>query len=200
MQHEDSDVHIRHFQSDTDAIQVCQMWVNGLDQTVSSKWWPTQPLWRLLFNHMAKLAVEENGDIGPSGQNIHKYWCEDKENRCMLVAEKKGIGGEISAPGKVVGCMAVVRGTNNRVTITPNSQEETFSVWKMSVARECRRNGIGGKLLKVGEEWAVAHGCKRMRMITANPVASQFYQSHGYELMCNNRLTMCFGGWHEKQI
>ena len=32
MQQEKSDVRIRHFQSDKDAIQVCQVWINGLEQ------------------------------------------------------------------------------------------------------------------------------------------------------------------------
>ncbi len=119
----------------------------------------------------------------------------------MLVScREKSIVGETSGPGKVFGCIAVVRGTNSGVTLNVDSEEETFSVWKMSVSAECRRNGIGARLLKAGEEWAVTHGCKRMRMITANPVASRFYQCHGYNLVCTNRLAGWFGGWHEKQM
>ena len=200
MQEQNTDVHIRHFQSDTDASQVCQIWINGLEQTVDSKWWPTQPLWRLLFNHMAKQAIQENGDIGPNGKNVSTYWCEDIENRYMLVAEKNVIVGENFGRGTVVGCIAVVRGINSGISLNVDSTEEIFSVWKMSVAEESRRNGIGARLLTAGEEWAVAHGCKRMRMITANPVASRFYQSNGYKPMCTNRLAGWFGGWHEKQM
>ena len=59
----------------------------------------------------------------------------------MLVAKKDVFAGEPSIPGKMVGCIAVVRGTNSGVIFTEDSTEETFSVWKMSVAAEDRRNG-----------------------------------------------------------
>ena len=78
MQQESSEVHIRHFQSATDAIQVSQIWINGFKQTVSSKKWPTQPLWRLVFNHMAKQEIQDKKNVGPNGKNLFKYWCEDK--------------------------------------------------------------------------------------------------------------------------
>ena len=200
MQESNYDIHIRHFQSDTDAMAVCKIWVNGLEQTVNAKWWPTQPLWRFLFARMAKKAIKDNGDVGPDGKNLFTHWCEDKDNRCLLVAEKNSIASDVVTQSEVVGCIAVVRGTSNEVTAKVSSNEETFSVWKMSVADEFRRSGIGGKLLKAGEEWAVEHGCQQLRMITANPVASRFYQSHGYQLISSNRLSQYFGGWHEKQM
>ena len=144
---------------------------------------------------MAKQAIQDNGDVGPNGKNLFKYWCEYKEKRFMLVAEKDVFAGDPSFPSKVV-----VRGTNSGVIFAADSTEETFPVWKMSVAAESRRIGTGARLLQEEEEWVVAHGRKRMRMNTANPIGSRFYQYHGCELMCVNRLAGWFGGWHEKQM
>ena len=193
------DVSIRPFCPDSDAIEVCNIWVKGLEQTVRSKWWPLQPLWRLFFNIMAEQAVKSNGDVGPNGENLYIHWCKDSNDRTMLVAEKRQ-NEEDEKVTKLVGCIAIVRGTNPNGNITADKDETTFSVWKMSVSEDHRRAGIGSKLLEEGENWARCHGCIKMRMITANPIASVFYQKHGYEIRSANLFGTLFGAWHEKDL
>ena len=192
-------VNIRHFCSETDKNEVSNIWVSGLDQTVNSKWWPTRPIWKFFFNRMAEYAVEESGDVGPNGQNLSNHWCDDTGNRCMLVAEMT-LECENTLNSRIVGCIAVVRGTNSNNNIKVENTETTFSVWKMSVSEEYRRMGIGKKLLDAGEKWAKNNGCKNMRMITANPIASTFYQNQGYELLPTNMFGIWLGGWHEKEL
>ena len=194
-----NNVNIRHFCLESDANEVSNIWVSGLDQTVKSKWWPTRPIWKLFFDRMAENAVGPNGDVGPNGQNLSKHWCADAGNRCMLVAEMI-LNGEKTGNSRIVGCIAVVRGTTCNINIEVEDAETTFSVWKMSVTEECRRQGIGAKLLKAGEKWAKDNGCRKMRMITANPIASNFYQNQGYGLLGANVFGICLGGWHEKEL
>ena len=193
-------VNIRHFQPESDAKQVHDLWINGLEQTIKSKSWVFRPIWKIFFHIMACNAVASNGDVGPNGQNLFSHWCEDKENRCLLVGEKKCLGTN-AEECKIVGCIAVIRGTDSRVEAKFTEEQSTFfSVWKMSVAEECRRHGIGSKLLEAGEKWAADNGCKKMKIVTANPIASQFYQNQGYKPIDSNILFAWLGGWHEKEI
>merc|ERR1712038_409243 len=171
-------VTIRHFNHESNAKQVHDIWIKGLEQTVKSKNLLLRPFWKLLFYLMARNAVRSNGDVGPSGQNLFKHWCQDNQNRCLLVAEKD-VTKKDERPNVIVGCIAIIRGTDCKMNAIVNQEDITFSVWKMSVAEEFRRQGVGRKLVEDAEKWAAENGCKKMKMVTANPIASRFYQKLG---------------------
>merc|ERR1711963_742471 len=137
---------IRHFCPKTDAKQVHDIWINGLEQTVQAKWWLFRPIWKFFFHTMARNATKSNGDVGPNGQNLFSYWCEDNKNKCLLVCENHGLGEDLEN-GNIVGCIAVIRGTNSRNNAIVNKEDTVFSIWKMSVMDKHRRRGIGRKLL-----------------------------------------------------
>ena len=184
-------VRVRHFKPESDAHAVHDIWIDGLRQTSDEKWWLYRPFWRFMFYMYARKAVQENGDVGPEGENIFRHWCEDKDNRCMLVAEKEESGNNM-----ILGCMAVIRGKNPALGVEVTNEETTFSVWKMSVAEESRGRGVGRKLLEAGERWAKENGCVKMVMVTANPVASRFYMKNGYEPSEPTK----HASWYEKKI
>ena len=193
------EVNICHFNPESDAKEVANIWVSGLEQTVATKSRLTQPIWKMFFDHMAEKAVGPDGDVGPNGQNLSRHWCEDAKNRSMLVARM--MVDDRNAPrSRIVGCIAVIRGTRCGANTEVESTESTFSVWKMSVTEEFRRKGIGAKLLEAGEMWAKNNGCTKMRMITANPIASRFYQNQGYKLLASRLWGTLFGAWHEKDL
>ena len=192
-------VTIRHFNPESDAKQVHDIWINGLEQTVKSKNLLLRPIWKLLFYLMAHNAVRSNGDVGPSGQNLFKHWCQDNRNRCLLVAEKDVIKKD-ERPNVIVGCIAIIRGTDCKINAIVDQEDITFSVWKMSVAEDFRRQGVGRKLIEAAEKWAAEKGCKKMKMVTANPVASKFYQKQGYKSIHPNFCFGWLGSWYEKQI
>ena len=193
------EVVIRHFCAESDAKAVHDIWMNGLEQTVQSKWFLFRPIWRLFFHIMARNAIKANGDVGPNGQNLFDHWCEDSNNRCLLVGEQNCLGKD-EKKYNIVGCIVVIRGTDTRNNPMVNKEETTFSVWKMSVADEYRRQGIGRRLLDDAENWAKNNGCKKMKMITANPIASKFYQKQGYKPVHSNILFSWLGCWYDKDI
>ena len=149
--------------------------------------------------HRTKARNNSLGDVGTNGQNLFNHWCADKGNRCLLVAQRKCFDANLEESG-IVGCIAVIRGTDSKVEANTSEEKSTFSVWKMSVAEECRRQGIGRKLLEAGEKWAADNGCKKMKIVTANPIASQFYMSQDYKPINSNILFGWLGGWYEKEI
>ena len=199
-----SDVQIRNFNPSTDAEALTKVWVKGLDQTSNAKWWITRNWWKDVFEKYAAKAISEDGDMGPNGANLEKQWCLDEKNRCMLVAEIVS-----SESSRLVGCCGIIRGTDSNPKEI-NDQETTFSIWKMSVDERCQGKGVGGKLMDEAEKWAKERGCLKLRMITTNPIASTFYQKHGYEwtewTYVEWLLFQYMGGyirggkWHEKEL
>ena len=188
-------VNIRQLNPESDAKAVTELWVDGLQQTVKAKWWPTRPYWRYCFKKYAEKSTLPTGDMGPNGQNLAAFWCTQLTNRCMLVSEVTRSGED----PQVVGCCGVVRGTSCNETSGIKEDETTFSIWKMSVMEEWRGKRIGAKLLKAAEDWARDNGCRKMRMITANPIASKFYQKQGYALD-SGVFGVWLGAWHEKEL
>jgi len=171
-----SEIRIRKFNPDGDAAALTKIWVKGLDQSSNAKWWITRKWWKDMFDEYAAKATSEDGDMGPDGTNLEKQWCLDKTNRVMLVAEK--ISPE--SPPQLVGCCGVIRGTDSSPKEI-DEKETTFSIWKMSVDEKCQGKGVGGKLMKEAEKWTKANGGIKLRAVTTNPIASKFYQKHGYE-------------------
>ena len=202
-----SEVKIRKFNPNTDAKSLTEVWVKGLDQTSNAKWWFQRQWWKDMFVRYAAKATSEDGDMGPEGANLAKHWCTDEGNRCMLIAEL--VSKEETNPPLLVGCCGIVRGTSLSAEDIDKT-ETRFSIWKMSVDEKIQGKGVGGKLMKAAEVWAKDNGCLKLRMITANPVASYFYQKHGYEWTEWTWMEwiafrylgghMPTGKWHEKEL
>ena len=51
------------------------------------------------------------------------------------------------------------------------------------VREDCRRNGIGSKLLATAEKEAVKRGCHHVHVDTMSWQAPYFYKKHGYEVL-----------------
>ena len=56
--------------------------------------------------------------------------------------------------------------------------------------------GIGAKLCNAVEKFAKDNQGERMRCITANPMAAQFYQSRGYQVVISQPIA----SWYEKLL
>ena len=68
------------------------------------------------------------------------------------------------------------------------------SVVELTVAKDYRRNGIGGLLLLMVEDWASGIGVQGVRLDSglSRDVATQFYQAWGYDGLKTNRNYMKF--------
>ena len=51
------------------------------------------------------------------------------------------------------------------------------------IREDCRRNGIGSKLLTEAEKEAVKRGCHHVHVDTMSWQAPDFYKKHGYEVV-----------------
>lgn len=174
-----ADVNIRLFEV-RDAPSVTRIWVNGLEQTVQAASVFTRPLWRWLMATLANHAISIDGDMGPDGANLHRFWGsngdKEREDRAMFIAESRdGITGAVI----VVGVCCVKRGEDEKVI--PQAGYPVFSIWRMSVDERFRGFKIGTRLMCTAEEWARSKGGKRITLITGNSIASKFYQSIGYK-------------------
>lgn len=88
--------------------------------------------------------------------------------RCMWVAEYDG---------KIVGMIGAVPSTK----YNPN---EYLELVRMSVSPTCRNMGVGSKLIKVLEDWAVQEGYKHVNLFTLEKMflAVALYTRNGYEV------------------
>ena len=172
-----------HPLSSEDAPAVTQLWVNGLQQTITShRNWILRLLIARMMDQLETEALSEEGHMGPNGSNLCKFWT-GQPDRQFFVAKKKrrqaktqeeGRGGDI-----VVGCIGVKRGIyEDRVELDSLSA----SVWNVSVREDCRRLGVGTMLMERAENWAKhkEQGSTRMHLFTGNPKAREFYKALGY--------------------
>jgi GNAT superfamily N-acetyltransferase len=85
--------------------------------------------------------------------------------------------------GQIVGCIAIkLQHTlhSERGSGVPTVEEEA-SVWRLTVAPEGRKLGIGRKLMEYGEQWAKQQGAKYISLITGNPESQKFYTRLNYQ-------------------
>jgi ribosomal protein S18 acetylase RimI-like enzyme len=63
-------------------------------------------------------------------------------------------------------------------------------LWDIRVATEARRRGVGAQLFTAAEKWAVAHGCRCLKVETQNinVPACRFYAKQGCVLGAINRF------------
>lgn len=158
-----SDVTIRILDED-DKAEVCQIWVNGLNQSRLVVPRIFCPWFMSTMNAMRDVVLLETGDIGPNGNNLlHTY--AGKDDRCMFVTC-------IGTPQVIVGCCAVKKGMDETKS-EPKSQ--IGSIWRMSVDEKYQGHGIATKLMATCEDWSRKVGCTKMGLYTINPVAANFY-------------------------
>ena len=183
-----------HPLSPEDAPAVTQLWVDGLQQTITShKNWMLRHLISRMMDQLETKALSEEGHMGPNGRNLCKFWTgrpdrqffvakttrrqakpQDEDNKHDEQQQSEGLGGDI-----VVGCIGVKRGIyEDRVELDSLSA----SVWNVSVHKGFRRLGVGTTLMEHAENWAKdkEQGCTRMHLFTGNPRAREFYKALGY--------------------
>ena len=63
-------------------------------------------------------------------------------------------------------------------------------LWDIRIATEARRQGVGAALFMAVEKWALAHGCRRLKVETQNinVPACRFYATQGCVLGAINRF------------
>jgi len=160
---------------EADCSKAAEIWVSGLQQTVEASSVLMRPLCRYAFRRLADKATAPDGDMGPNGSNLVSHW--SGSDRYMMVAE---------LAGEIVGVCGVKRGTEEDKEALPDCKD--FSIWRLSVAADARRAGVGIKLMTSAQDWAREAGGHRMLLITGNPIARRFY--------CE-RMGYCPLGWRE---
>eukprot|EP00747_Dinoflagellata_sp_TGD_P047152 gnl/TRDRNA2_/TRDRNA2_144841_c0_seq1.p1 gnl/TRDRNA2_/TRDRNA2_144841_c0~~gnl/TRDRNA2_/TRDRNA2_144841_c0_seq1.p1 ORF type:complete len:184 (+),score=31.74 gnl/TRDRNA2_/TRDRNA2_144841_c0_seq1:45-596(+) len=170
---------------EADGPAVAEIWISGLQQTLDESNGLMKLLFRQTMPTLVSKATGPEGDIGPDGANLLSHWSGD--DRCLFVA---------TSSDKVVGCCGVKRGY--REGEVADTSEACSSVWRVSVAEEMRRCGVGTALMKAAEDWAREAGSHTMYLITGNPVASKFYcERMGYRRLS---WTEALGPWHMKTL
>jgi GNAT superfamily N-acetyltransferase len=110
-------------------------------------------------------------DYDIDGEGPHT-WAEtfDLRNWGLLVARSDGrrVGGAVLAfdtPG-----IEMLRG-----------QRDLVVLWDLRVASEARRSGVGARLFRAAEAWALARGCRQLEVETQNVnlPACRFYARQG---------------------
>lgn len=83
------------------------------------------------------------------------------------------------AEGRRVGGAAVAFDTAGLTT--PEDRRDIAVLWDIRIAAEARRQGVGAALFRAVEKWAVAKGCRRLKVETQNinVPACRFYAKQG---------------------
>ena len=57
-----------------DGPSVAKIWKDGLQQTIDESSWPFRIFFTYLFEKEVQSTLGPNGDIGPDGSNLYKFW------------------------------------------------------------------------------------------------------------------------------
>ena len=89
--------------------------------------------------------------------------------------------------GRRVGGAAVA--TRTRGLPMLEGRGDLAVLWDLRVAPEARRQGVGSALFRAAETWALARGCRQLRVETqnVNVPACRFYARQGCELVSVDR-------------
>lgn len=158
-----SDVEIRPLK-DSDKLDVCRIWVDGLQQSRKAAPWFLRSWLMRDVHRLRDAALSDSGDVGPDGKNLLQTY-DGKSDRCMFVAST----GE---PSVVVGCCAVKKG-GHETKFEPESK--IGSIWRMSVDENYQRYGIATQLMVACEHWSREKRCTKIELWTINPIAANFY-------------------------
>jgi ribosomal protein S18 acetylase RimI-like enzyme len=174
-----------------DCAAVIDIWISGLKQTSMAfpALSPTRRMMAIGLEEYGRKATQSDGDMNSAA--ILTEWmggdAQDKD-KTMFVAH----AGEV-----VVGLCGVTRGCTQAGDDKDDAiPKNTFSLWRMSVSPAARRMGVASKLCDAVEAFARAAGGERMRCITANPEASTFYRTRGFDIVIPNS----FAPWYEKVL
>lgn len=155
-----------------DIADVQRVWTAGLSQTYERFQGEQRQQWKDAFDKEAATAVR--GDLA----DPVAYWV------------RRGLGAffvALDRAGSVVGCVGVKAG-ETLVWVSEDTSCNTASVWRLSVDASVRRQGLATLLMKAVEAWAAANGFQRVRMMTANCIASTFYEGLGYAVIVTDGL------------
>ena len=172
-----------------DAPQICHIWSEGLSQTTNACQWDiTKRLVGPMMEKLKEHTTSEDGDVGPDGMNLPKYWME-QDDRAMLVAVESVVTkndtttfcadttmdatasdsdtNDATTKGKVVvvGCCGVKMGTSET---QPGPETDVGSVWRVSVDASARHSGVGRALMEEAERWIVTEGKKMNGSLRSN--------------------------------
>lgn len=121
-----------------------------------------------------------------SMSDIEVRWMKPGKSH-FYVAETEGV---------VVGCVAVKSVhalAAEKSKKAPEMQGEA-SVWRLTVAPEARKLGVGRLLMQKAESWARENGCTHVSLITGNEESQRFYAKIGYVVETEQRArTVLFG-------
>jgi GNAT superfamily N-acetyltransferase len=86
------------------------------------------------------------------------------------------------ADGQTLGGATVALGTSDLAMLEGRS--DLAVLWDIRIAPTCRRQGVGRALFEAAEAWALARGCREMKVETQNinVAACRFYAAVGCEL------------------
>jgi GNAT superfamily N-acetyltransferase len=115
------------------------------------------------------VAVEENPD--------YSVWETVSDGLFNFNREKSGI--KRTPPIAVI-----VRDNEQNVKggLYGNSNWDVFDIDAVWISEELRGQGIGSRLLKLGEEAAIGRGCKIAVLFTFSFQARGFYEKQGYKV------------------
>mmetsp|Transcript_32469 Transcript_32469/g.53694 ORF Transcript_32469/g.53694 Transcript_32469/m.53694 type:complete len:213 (-) Transcript_32469:1214-1852(-) len=166
-----------------DAPQAAKVWSDGLDQTIDAAPADQRESYEGHITKMREEAFAEGGSVGLEGCELVDFYCHDLSGKddkdCRMFVAVRENGGDDAT---VLGLIGVKRGMHHKDILTDQEKNAEdyglFSVWKLSVANNGRRLGIGKRLMDKVEEWV--KGCpdaKAIRLFTGNSAAADFYTS-----------------------
>ncbi len=95
---------------------------------------------------------------------------------------------EARVAGRLVGGAVIAFRTANIIML--EGREDLAVLWDIRVSPDSRGRGIGSALFRAAEAWALANGCRQLKVETQNInlPACRFYEHHGCALKTVNRF------------
>lgn len=121
--------------------------------------------------------------------DIPLHWLQPGD-ACFWVAED-------AETGAVLGTAATRRGgpLDQHTPLAELKDRATFSVYKVSTAREARGRGVARQLMLAVEAFAAANGGARVTLITGAVGAKAFYARCGYQLTAGGARGTSISEW-----
>ena len=182
--------------NESDVVDLTQIWLDGLPETVQNSRWFWKPLLWLVMALREKEICGPNGDLGPQGANIMKYYHHHNNDDDDDVKSREGdiqpkprmlFVAQHPTTKEILGCVGVKAEDENDAAVG--------EIVRMSVARAGRRMGIARQLMSHAETWSTEVGrYKKLVLSTGTPRAVDFYSSMGYH------RSDWFGFYYEKTL
>ncbi|HLG58180.1 MAG TPA: GNAT family N-acetyltransferase [Vicinamibacterales bacterium] len=90
--------------------------------------------------------------------------------------------------GRLMGGAVIAFRTENVAML--EARTDLAVLWDIRVSPDVRRQGVGSALFRAAEAWAVAKGCRQLKIETQNinVVACRFYARHGCAVRAIHRF------------